>query len=653
MFPTFTGSSRPKRQVNLSGRTTNPFAGIPTPRQQASPQNTQNALAHAQQERLLRQQERERPPAAKRIQRVWRGHSARKALQRSRRIEWDAEEGRDVGRALNFKTTSLDQEVLFKAEPYESEDTLLHHFRMLTLFVSASEDQDIQRMGYFIARLLSTERLRLTEHAWGTPPDLYMRLTSSVVEALESHRPPDKILELFLDYLSAIATASPEHIAKILTRYYRGLATVAVRPQQLNVSNLLTKAVLTPLVHSLGNKSSAYEGFVSQFLLVPDLPSRFEGWKRLTVIVNANILADALDRLFTNTGKRGILQSNDREQLLWLLAYFIDLHRAKRSSYSIAATPNAVYIRVVSTLITYLAEDIGSRIDDTDSFQSSSVTNESQSLYPKAPLPTFVRDQILRLVDQGDVSQLLAQPDAIAKPLQDNQETANDASTLANYALTLLRVFPRKSNEIRMWLFLGSTNGRSVDENSVPAIKYFWQAVSHTKVFKLIAKDPREAVKILKVDTSRKRGFDPKSERDSDNQEWKVILLFLELYTFVLRLMDDDEFFLGSSPASNIQQNRTRQSALALDDVKDLTVFLKHLAFAMYWNASDLEHPQETSISGGLASYFGNIEGSHRESPKDDSSKAEAITLAGVTGMTVVYLKGMVTGLLRMVYERE
>ena len=653
MFPTFTGSSRPKRQVNLSGRTSNPFAGIPTPRQQSSPQNTQNALAHAQQERLLRQQERERPPAARKIQRVWRGHSARKALQRSRRTVWDAEEERDIARNLNFGAIGLDQGVLSNARPYESDDTLLHRFQMLTLFISTSKDQDILRMAYFIARLLNTQKLRLIEHAWGTPLHLYMRLTSFVVEALESRRAPDNIVELFLEYLSITAMATSEHIAKISRRYYRGLAAVAARPQQTNISGLLTKAVLIPLEQSNAKTSSVYEGFVSHFLLVPDLSSRIEGWKRMTVVVNPDALANALDSLLADTGKRGTLQCNDREQLLWLLAYFIDFYRAKSSSYSIATTPNAVYIRVVSTLVTYLAEDIGSRIDDTDHFQSSSVTNQSQPLYPKPPLPSFVRDQILRLVDQENVSQLLAQPDVIAKPLQENYETANHASILASYALTLLRVFPRKSNEIRMWLFLGSTHGRSVDESSVPAIKYFWQAVSHTKVFVLITNDPREAVELLKVDTARKTRFNSDGVRGSDDQEWKVILLFLELYTFVLRLMDDDEFFLGTSPVSSLQQNRTRQSALALDDVKDLTVFLKHLAFAMYWNASDLERPREPSISGNLASYFGNSDDSHRESPGDDSLKPEATALAGVTGMTLVYLKGMVTGLLRMVYERE
>ena len=31
----------------------------------------------------------------------------------------------------------------------------------------------------------------------------------------------------------------------------------------------------------------------------------------------------------------------------------------------------------------------------------------------------------------------------------------------------------------------------------------------------------------------------------------------------------------------------------------------------------------------------------------------EEMSLAGVSGMTLIYMKGLVTGVLRMVYERE
>jgi ubiquitin-protein ligase E3 C len=90
MFHTFSGSSRRPRQVNLSGQNTNPFANNSWA---PSVSGTQKTVANAQQERQLRQQERERLNASKRIQRTWRGHKSRRELADSRRKDWDAVQG--------------------------------------------------------------------------------------------------------------------------------------------------------------------------------------------------------------------------------------------------------------------------------------------------------------------------------------------------------------------------------------------------------------------------------------------------------------------------------------------------------------------------------------------------------------------------------
>ena len=96
MFQTFSGSSRRPRQVNLSGQNTNPFAASSwTP----SASGTQQTVANAQQERLQRQQERERLNASKRIQRTWRGHRVRHNLAESRRVLFDETDVADAGSA--------------------------------------------------------------------------------------------------------------------------------------------------------------------------------------------------------------------------------------------------------------------------------------------------------------------------------------------------------------------------------------------------------------------------------------------------------------------------------------------------------------------------------------------------------------------------
>ena len=84
MYPTFTGSSRKARNVNLSGqRSSNPFTSTswgPT----AAAQGASQTVAHAQAERQQRQQERDRLKAASRIQRTWRGYQVR----RDQRAAW-------------------------------------------------------------------------------------------------------------------------------------------------------------------------------------------------------------------------------------------------------------------------------------------------------------------------------------------------------------------------------------------------------------------------------------------------------------------------------------------------------------------------------------------------------------------------------------
>jgi len=88
MFPTFTGSSRKARNVNLSGqKAINPFTSTSwTPSAAVGASKT---VAHAQAERLQRQQERERLKAAQRIQRTWKGHRARRSARASRREAFD------------------------------------------------------------------------------------------------------------------------------------------------------------------------------------------------------------------------------------------------------------------------------------------------------------------------------------------------------------------------------------------------------------------------------------------------------------------------------------------------------------------------------------------------------------------------------------
>jgi ubiquitin-protein ligase E3 C len=241
----------------------------------------------------------------------------------------------------------------------------------------------------------------------------------------------------------------------------------------------------------------------------------------------------------------------------------------------------------------------------------------------------------------------------------------DEAKQLASFALTLLRLFPRKGDEIRMWLYLGSSvNGTvSTDEERTPAIKYFWQAVKPTGVFNAISQESEAAIPLLLAKDSdfsapnswrrTRLNVDPDLARD----EWRVILMFFELYTFVLKLMDDEEFFSPSTTISKPGSVSTwaSQNALSLDDVKLLITFLKNLGFAMYFNSSELISSDERNGrgAGSISSYFSVSSTSKTFDGDSVSVRPTEVTVAGLPGITIDYAKGLVTGLLRMLYERD
>lgn len=258
-----------------------------------------------------------------------------------------------------------------------------------------------------------------------------------------------------------------------------------------------------------------------------------------------------------------------------------------------------------------------------------------------------MRSEIATLVNQENVKGLLTNLDVGTPPGGSIAGPSEDASALASYALMLLRVFPRRGDEIRMWLYQGSASRKNHrNQSRLPAIKYFYQAASATQVYREIAKNPAAVVKLLKPDYSQ-HGF----YAECRDQQWRIILLFLELYSFPLKIMDDEEFLSGSVEA-NAHDSFTRQSALSLSQVEALTSFLKNLTFSMYWNTSELVGSEEKEPQSSLAAYFGRDPTGTR-TRHDAHGNRFQMAVAGVSGLTLEYVKRMVTGVLRMLYERE
>ena len=658
MFPSFTGSARPRRQVNLSGRNSNPFAVVSGSRLPSSSQNAQNALAHAQYERLIRQQERERPPAATAIQRVWRGHKAREGARNRWRREWDFREAQDQESGLDASRAGS------SPNPYRSEEDCLGQLRLLVQFASPKDREDMRRLHLFAVRCVrSLEVLPSTcpTDVWTYP---LLRLARLVIAALKQSKTSALSPTVFNDLLkllSTLAGAIPKQLSSYSPQYYQALAALLSFHNPLSNKEydqgLLGSAILSLLQPLTARTLAVYESFASHFLVLPNLPTLLGGLKILEDGLNYKLLATAINELLYPASGKSLVELRSREELLWLLAYFIHFRQwAHDLEGAFTEMPDTLYINVVSMLISHLADDIGTRVDPS---KESLIENESSGSPPRSivPLPGFVRDEILTLVSQRSVSSLL-HLETTPTSINTVSDTSSQASSLASYALTLLRAFPNRRGDICVWLYRGSTLRQSGEK--LPAIKYFYQASSATKIYGSIKKDPREAIALLRPDTTRKSssgyGAQLSSESlpsESRSQQWRVILLFLELYTVILRVMDDEEFLSGDSSTTEIQ-SWTRQSALPIGQVKDLTIFLKNLAFTMYWNMTEISGVEEPETQNSLAEYFSGKLGTTSESRPDQlSSKFEGTVMCGVTGMTLSYMKGIVTGLLRMIYERE
>ena len=646
MFPSFTGNARQRRQVNLSGRTNNPFA------------STQNALAQAQQERILRQQERERPPAATRIQKTWRGHKGRREARASWRQDWDHKERWEsprlpaAGEQPTWNTAS-------SWTSYVSEEECLDSLRLLVQFASPRNDEDVLRLYHFVSRYSRSMPLppsSVPPNVWTQPFLQLARLSIATLNTKRKNPLPYSIIDALLTFLPNLVTKVPKQLAPYSAEYFKTLADIALGHQTENF-NLIKAAVIGLLQADTSRAASLYEGFVHEFLTVPNLPAMFGSFEDIARAIKYDLLANTLHQLLSASSQTNLLHLKSREALLWLLAYFIYFRRwAYAQKRKTADSPDVQYVSIVSRLVSFLANDISFRIDALGSQIEAASGTLASAERPIQPLPPFVRSELLTLISQKNVSGLLAELDVTPVPESVSTGPHREASNLASYALTLLRAFPRRGDEIRMWLHRGSTSRRARTGGvEMPAIKFFYQATSRTDIFDKISKDPHATVGMLRPDKihGQTNGISSSIPTESRDQQWRVILLFLELYKFVLIFMDDEEFLSGSIE-SNSQWSYTRQSALPLEQVRQLTIFLKNLAFSMHWNAAEIAGIEETEAKISLAEYFGGSKAAQPEKGHEEPpEKFAEMSVAGVSGMTLAYMKGMVTGVLRMIYERE
>ncbi|TLS29894.1 hypothetical protein PpBr36_03151 [Pyricularia pennisetigena] len=618
MFPTFTGNSRRPRNVNLSGQKSDPFAG--TAWGSAATSGPSKSVSEAQADRQRRQRERDRLKAAQKIQRLWRGHRERQAVRTTRRQAFDA---------------------LFTDEALAEnpEERLQRAFPLLLDVYNLSRDDDYQRLC-----ILSPDLLRV-DHILSTP-DLQSRhrlkrLVGIIVTSLNRKKDDDDRSNLLLRVLVRIIESQPSLALDHVDSYYKVLATLCRQAIDTDPTekDLLQRAITAPLIDGAGRPGPesqvVYSAFVLGFLTEPDLAlieqdpaligNRVDPIKLSSAVLDASIKATA-----AGVSKKG---------LLWLLAHFIDLQRTQSR-----ANRSFTDIKAMYNLLSSLASTINTRLGASSSTTVSGSGNDSDS--EESRLPNHVTKNLLSLVDRKEVSSLL-EKFAANYAETSSSGAVQDASVLAGYILVLIRSFPNKSDDIRMRLYLADFPCQA---GKLPAIKLFWDAAVKTQVFSRIISNENSTLNFL----LQRNYFQSSSATGSDStwdSEWRTVLLFLELYVFILRLTDDEDFFNGLTGRSLNTKPASRVSycTLPLEDLKKLSLFLKNLGFTLYNNAAELLRADSTTSRPRPTT----DQTFSQSASNSKSRRPDPPSFSVISGIDYGEFKKIVLTAVRMLYERD
>ncbi|KAK6073929.1 ubiquitin-protein ligase e3 c [Seiridium cupressi] len=611
MFHTFTGHSKRPRNVNLSGQqATNPWASTGWT---SAPSGASQTVANAQAEREKRQKERDQIAAKKSILRVWRGHKVRKQVQSQRRQDWDELYSKDV----------------------QVKDRISAALPLLNIFFDPRDPADQARLDSFVNDLKNVWPLDLEDRQ-------LRKLTSVSVAALEKRSVGSS--QDILALVVKIIKVRPSSITSISDRYYKLVASYCEQIGGSSAVELpaadrdcLAAAIAAPLGQL---DLESYEAFAFSFLTTANLFFLQRNLAQVAGFLDVHILSQSI---ITGLVQHHRAHQNSRDDLMWLLAHFIALNRAS------PASQGSAYLEALYRQLTELSADIRMRTDPQDDGDLSD--DESNGADPNTigPLPPYVLEQLKSLVSEDGVTELLSRFTSTAVS---SAQMSEDASLLAGYTLILLRCFPSYGDDIKMRLFHGDISthqNHMIKQNSsarptVPSVKFLWQAVLSTSIFPTIAqKDAEQKARIV---------FSLLQPDPLRDQEWRTLLLFLELYNFLLRVTDDEDFLPADSEIVSVQSSaasRIRSSGLNLPDLKSLISFLKNLSFPLYYNLPDILPSSSRPAAPSVSSIFGSSGGNSSQGTPDKITTA----LAGIHGLDVLTLRTTATATMRSLYERD
>lgn len=377
-----------------------------------------------------------------------------------------------------------------------------------------------------------------------------------------------------------------------------------------------------------------YRAYAYSFLTCSDMIYFEQNIANLSHSISVPRLSKAI--LEGRTSSQSALESSD-DELLWQLAHFIDLSRSN--------TPDgyeSVYLEALYTQLATLSSIISLRLGTKSPTDSDDGSDDN--LLP--PLDPYINTKLASLVDSNGISQTL-RDFSVNLAASSHQETQG-TSLLAGYILTLLRCFPSSGDDIRMRLFLEQIPTAS---GNIPTVKFLWHKMRTTPVFQKLRTESEQPIDVLR----RYLGATA-TGTSTEEQDWGVILLFLELYIFILRLSDDEDFFSGIYPQvvqSSSSASRIRSCSLSLDDVNALTSFLKNTAFTLHYKSNELSSSREAmeaATKSRMDMYFGSTATTSR-STQGTPSLAPPLEVA--TRLNLDSLRNVVTSAMKMLYERD
>lgn len=637
MHTSFTGSTKKVRQVNLQGRANvNPWGKT------AGPAST---VAQAQAEREKRALDRRRLTAAKNIQRVWRGHKSRREKKCEWRNQYDALEQQMFGRSYTvgkspegFASQLRLLLRFFNLKSSSDHQRLLLHGERWVLFppatCSAQYGDLLARLGVELARafvifdrVLTIEPGQVSRWGFEHGPSTHSQTIAEHVKDLKNETQwrffcghiPDRYLRC-IRLITGVARCTSDYASEVFLSLAKVLEW-APQPLPEETQKLIAAIAIECIQNSLSKRASNESSSLPAALeVLSDLAGRLltlEGIYRLPTTLSALAAGINLESLAKSINLR--LDAQPR----WLAApdarNILNYFSYSRKKHNTPAT------RALSTLVV-----ISRLLGIADQMPERGEMADAQSI-----------DQFL-----ADIAAL---PGV-------EVNTATTAKIMAKYALGLLRAFPSRAYDIRMRIFLNPSATTS-SGRPLTSIQYFWQASRETEIFKIVTESQRNVLPLLRpefiTETEQigRRGLAAKLDSQSWKDDWRLILFFFEMYTSALKLMDDEEFFLSDNSEVKIvsyAKHNTQQGRgfLPLADVVQMVIFLKNLTHTLYWNASELSSRSESRDE--ITARFGAaIAGGETRSPSTQPD------LAGLEGVTQSYLKGLTTGVLRMLHERD